>query len=107
MECNICYDKTYNLVYCFHKCKFIVCRNCFKKMLTMVEDDLFYCCPMCRRDNVYGINKNFTLFINKGMDLLRIGLGLYKEAYKQQALSHHWTLYSLSHIDNIRAPTIL
>jgi len=78
MECNICYETTHNIVHCFNKCAFKTCRKCFKHMLEIVDGEICYSCPMCRHLNIYNVSKNFTLFMKRGLDLLKIILVSYE-----------------------------
>ena len=104
MECNICYETSHNIVHCFNKCAFKTCRKCFKKMLEVVDGEICYTCPMCRHLNIYNVSKNFTLFMNRGLDLLKLSLSLMKHELDEQKLNHHWVMYNLETIDRNRNP---
>jgi hypothetical protein len=84
MECNICYNKSHNIVHCFSKCKIEVCRPCFRKMIRLDNEEICYTCPMCRDDNTYGKSQRFTKFMDKGLDLLKIVVVLYQGNIQRQ-----------------------
>jgi hypothetical protein len=99
-ECNVCYDSTYHVIHCFNDCSFKVCRDCFKKLLELDDGKIYYTCPMCRVSNIYGESKRFTKFIDKGLDLLKIIIKLYKNNYIQNKTNEQWTAYTLATIDD-------
>ena len=107
MECNICYEKSYNIVDCFSRCKFKLCRPCFRKLLEMDDDEIYYTCPMCRGVNMYNQSKRFTKFVDRGLDLLKIIIHLYKNDLIQNRTNQQWTEYTQQIIDNNRAPHII
>jgi len=100
MECNICYEKSYNIVNCFDRCNFKVCRPCFRKLLELDDGEIYYTCPMCRVSNLYGESKRFTKFVDRGLDLLKIIIQLYKNDYIQHKTNEQWTAYTLATIDD-------
>jgi len=73
-------------------------------MLDIVDDEICYSCPMCRHLNVYNVSKNFTLFMNRGLDLLKLSLSLMKNHCEAQKVNQQWILFNLETIDRNRSP---
>ena len=76
----------------------------FNHMLEIVDGEICYSCPMCRHLNIYNVSKNFTLFMKRGLDLLKLSLSLMKQQLDEQRLNHHWVMYNLETIDRNRNP---
>ena len=72
LECQICYDRKRSVIKCFHKCSGIICHCCFKKLIELNKSKkISYQCPICREVAVRHINRKFTMYCNKNIDLLK------------------------------------
>ena len=71
-ECQICYEQKRSIIKCFHKCSAIICNCCFKKLIELDEaNKISYKCPMCREVAVRHMNRKFTMYCNKNIDILK------------------------------------
>ena len=96
-ECNICYENKRSIVKCFHKCSVIVCRCCFKKLIEVNKArEISYCCPVCREEAIRHKHKKFTMYCNKGVDVLKKIVGLFEndiKLEKERQVGEAWTHY--------------
>ena len=103
-ECNICYESKRSVVKCFHRCSAIVCRCCFKKLIEVNKArEISYCCPVCREEAIRHKHKKFTMYCNKGVDILKKIVTLLENDIKlEQAhnLGTAWTAYQASIMDH-------
>ena len=103
-ECNICYENKRSIVKCFHKCSAIICRCCFKKLIEVNKArQISYCCPVCRELSIRHKNKKFTLYCNKGVDVLKKIVSLLENDIKlEQAhnLGTAWTNFQAQIMDH-------
>ena len=94
-ECNICYENKRSIVKCFHKCSAIVCRCCFKKLIEVNKArEISYCCPVCREEAIRHKHKKFTMYCNKGVDVLKKIVGLFEndiKLEKERQVGEAWT----------------
>jgi hypothetical protein len=103
-ECNICFSNKRNTVRCFHKCRAVVCRGCFRKLIGLNQaNEISYCCPVCRQESVRKRDKKFTFFCNKGTDLLKTIIALLENEIKlekEHNLGVAWTNFQAQIMDH-------
>jgi len=103
-ECNICFSNKRNTVRCFYKCRAVVCRGCFKKLIGLNQaNEISYCCPVCRQESVRKRDKKFTFFCNKGTDLLKTIIALLENHVKlenEHNLGVAWTSFQAQIMDH-------
>lgn len=92
-ECNVCFEQSF-VVPCFHGCSFKTCNKCISNILIInYEAKICYQCPACRKKvitnrskncNCYGdhpikIDKKFTKFCYKNIDIMKKIFKMYQE----------------------------
>ena len=99
MDCNVCYENINYGIYCFGKCNFVVCHNCFINLLKLnIVDCVEYCCPMCRFTSIKNKDKRFTRFINHNKKVLNKIVELYEaklEKTNTRVLTNAWNEFTI------------
>ena len=96
-ECQICYEKKRSIIKCFHKCSAIICHCCFKKLIELDKaNKISYQCPMCREVAVRHVNRKFTMYCNKNIDLLKRFVSLFEKQNELDIIretGENWAYY--------------
>ncbi len=103
LECQICYERKRSVIKCFHKCSSIICHCCFKKLIELNKaNKISYQCPVCRQTAVRHINKKFTMYCNKNIDLLKRFVSLLEkqnELDNERQADEQWSIHMAQYDD--------
>ncbi len=103
LECQICYEKKRSVIKCFHKCSAIICHCCFKKLIELNKaKKISYQCPVCREVAVRHVNRKFTIYCNKNIDLLKRFVSLLEkqnELNNEQQADQEWAIHMAEYDD--------
>ena len=109
-ECQICYEQKRSIIKCFHKCSAIICHCCFKKLIELDKaNKISYKCPMCREVAIRHINRKFTMYCNKNIDLLKRFVSLFEKQNELDIIretAENWAYYLAMQEQNAHWDTI-
>ena len=102
-ECQICYEKKRSVIKCFYKCSAIICHCCFKKLIELDKaNKISYKCPICREVAVRHMNRKFTMYCNKNIDILKKVVSILEkqnELDNERQLDEEWTTHMSEYDD--------
>ena len=98
IECPICFESCRKYVRCFSECKTQICKMCFKKLIKLDDNnDVSFCCPVCRQTSIRHKHKNFTKYCRGHLDVCEVIIKL----FENQKLSQEWTDHQMDFVNRL------